>query len=355
MKALITLLLAVTCSVIGNATNNIYGDVDCDGSVTVGDITVLYNYLLNNDTSFLSTSDVDGDGYITSSDITAIYDIILNGYVPKDTIKVLAIGNSFVDDPMAYLNSLVTASGIDRNKLCVYSLVKSSSSLDYWAGVLENGDSVTITKRAGLMKMTITNAPLSEIIAQDWDVITVQQVSNLAQNPQSLNPSLTYLVNKIREHCTNNNVVVGWQQVWSYWYENDNLQSSIENWQRINEVAILTFDYGVDMIIPTGTAIQNARTTELNTPHGLTRDGKHLAYGVGRYVAACTWFEALIAPVFGVSVVGNSAIHAITDNEQVNSAYETVAVTDANRTLCQQCAVAAVSHPNELMQSGLNR
>ena len=103
------------------------------------------------------------------------------------------------------------------------------------------------------------------------------------------------------------------------------------------------------MIIPTGTAIQNARTTNLNTPHGLTRDGKHLAYGVGRYVAACTWFEALIAPVYGVSVVGNSTIHDIDENEQNNSTYETAPVTNENRILCQQCAAAAVANPNQLV------
>ncbi|MBR5640305.1 MAG: BspA family leucine-rich repeat surface protein [Muribaculaceae bacterium] len=53
------------------------GDVDGDGYVTTVDITAIYNYLLNGDETFLSTSDVDGDGFITTTDITMIYNILL--------------------------------------------------------------------------------------------------------------------------------------------------------------------------------------------------------------------------------------------------------------------------------------
>ena len=55
----------------------VYGDVNCDGQVTSVDITALYNYLLNGDTTYIDTSDVNGDGQITSADITAVYNILL--------------------------------------------------------------------------------------------------------------------------------------------------------------------------------------------------------------------------------------------------------------------------------------
>jgi hypothetical protein len=264
----------------------------------------------------------------------------------KKALKVLAIGNSFVDDPMAYFNDIVKASGIDASNLCVYSAVKGGASLEYWAVTCQYGDKVTINRCSGAMSVPITQAPLNELLAQDWDVVTVQQLSDLSQKPESLDPSLSYLIGQIRKLCPNKNVVIAWQQVWSYW--DGDLDKSIGNWQNISEVAKLTFNYGIDMIIPTGTAIQNARGSSLNTPYGLLRDSKHLAYGVGRYVAACTWFEALIAPVYDVSVVGNTAVHAITETEQANSTYETAPVTDLNRTLCQQCAAFAVANPFEI-------
>ena len=53
------------------------GDVNGDGFVTSADVTALYNFLLNNDSSDLVNGDQDGDGYITSGDVTIIYNILL--------------------------------------------------------------------------------------------------------------------------------------------------------------------------------------------------------------------------------------------------------------------------------------
>lgn len=57
--------------------------------------------------------------------------------------------------------------------------------------------------------------------------------------------------------------------------------------------------YGMG-IIPSGTAIQNAKTSwEGENMH---RDGFHLNYTIGRFTAACTWFES----IFGETVIGNT-------------------------------------------------
>ncbi|MBR5638180.1 MAG: family 10 glycosylhydrolase [Muribaculaceae bacterium] len=53
------------------------GDVNGDGFVTAADVTALYDFMLNNDTSHLVNGDQNGDGDITSADITAVYDILL--------------------------------------------------------------------------------------------------------------------------------------------------------------------------------------------------------------------------------------------------------------------------------------
>ena len=62
---------------LSKSSQPLIGDVNCDGSVTTADVTALYNYLLNGDTTYIATSDVDGDGYITTTDITVIYNILL--------------------------------------------------------------------------------------------------------------------------------------------------------------------------------------------------------------------------------------------------------------------------------------
>lgn len=54
------------------------GDVNGDGHVTSVDVTALYNYLLNNDSSDIVNGDQDGDGHITSVDVTVVYNILLD-------------------------------------------------------------------------------------------------------------------------------------------------------------------------------------------------------------------------------------------------------------------------------------
>ena len=74
-----TFFLSIIVAALGmtSAFANVTGDVNNDGAVTSADITMVYNYLLNNDETFIATSDVNGDGYITSADVTMIYDILL--------------------------------------------------------------------------------------------------------------------------------------------------------------------------------------------------------------------------------------------------------------------------------------
>lgn len=76
MKKLLLILLAIfACNTAIYA--QVDGDVNGDGIVTSADITVLYNFFLNNDSSELVNGDVSGDGEITSADITYVYNILL--------------------------------------------------------------------------------------------------------------------------------------------------------------------------------------------------------------------------------------------------------------------------------------
>ena len=61
----------------GGQSGTIVGDVNGDGNITAGDVTELYNCLLNNDQTYITTCDVNGDGEVTAADITALYDILL--------------------------------------------------------------------------------------------------------------------------------------------------------------------------------------------------------------------------------------------------------------------------------------
>ena len=65
---------------------------------------------------------------------------------------------------------------------------------------------------------------------------------------------------------------------------------------------------GIDVTVPTGMALWSMLSTAygIDTNIMYRGDQTHLSYGFGRYIAACTNFVALITPVFGVSILGNT-------------------------------------------------
>ena len=83
-KTFLIALLFVLVAAIGYKADATIGDVNGDGHVTSVDVTALYNYLLNGDSSNLINGDVDGDGHISSVDVTAVYNILLNGEDDSD-------------------------------------------------------------------------------------------------------------------------------------------------------------------------------------------------------------------------------------------------------------------------------
>ena len=70
----------------------------------------------------------------------------------------------------------------------------------------------------------------------------------------------------------------------------------------------------------------------------MTRDGTHCGYGLAEYTAACCYYESLIAPRCGISVVGNSARIDVSDKK---SKYPPVNVTDKNAIIAQMAAYMA--------------
>ncbi len=57
----------------------VLGDVNGDGVCNSADVTALYQFILNNDSSKIVNGDQNSDGTINSADVTAVYKIILGG------------------------------------------------------------------------------------------------------------------------------------------------------------------------------------------------------------------------------------------------------------------------------------
>lgn len=260
-----------------------------------------------------------------------------------DTLRILAIGNSFSDDATQYLPDLLEAAGI--HNVILGRLYIGGCTLQRHCKEFEtSGHEYVYLKSTENKWFTIKKYKQGSFMDglgdEPWDIVTLQQGSPKSGRWDSYDPWLPKLIEIVRKNCPNPNAAIVWHQTWAYArsYTNRNFANYAFNQQYMFDsiqicVDKARTDYDIPVVIPSGPAVQMLRVTWLNTEKDLTRDGFHMDYKYGRYATACVWFETLIKPVFGVSVVGNGFRNAGTENE----------VTDKEARLMQKTAAKAVA------------
>lgn len=228
----------------------------------------------------------------------------------RDIIKVLAIGNSFsVDAIEDYLYELGQSEEIT---FIIGNLYIGGCSLEkHWLNV-ENDKSEYSYRKINTTGNKITTPEISllqGITDEYWDYISFQQNSSNSGIYESYFPYLPQLVDFVKKHATNPDVKIIFHQTWAYAKDSPNKMFAIyHNNQEYMYASLVKASrragrkVGIKIFVPSGTAIQNARNSFIGD--NFCRDGYHLSYGLGRYTAACTWFEVLS----GTTVVGNSFI-----------------------------------------------
>ncbi|MBO5023391.1 MAG: DUF4886 domain-containing protein [Clostridia bacterium] len=217
-------------------------------------------------------------------------------------IKILAIGNSFSVDAMeTHLHKVFAALGIEAT---LGNLYIGGCSLDtHWDNIQNNKRAYTYYYKAAQKSTftSLTNSINSAIKAQDWDIITIQQVSQDSGRPQTFN-NLQNILDFIEANKTNPDAKIYWHMTWAY--AQNSTHSGFANYNKdqmtmYNAIADAVENYvmkydAIDGVIPSGTAIQNLRTSYIGD--NLTRDGYHLNYtadSLGRLTASVTWAAAL--------------------------------------------------------------
>lgn len=223
-------------------------------------------------------------------------------------IKILAIGNSFSEDAIEnYLFELAAAENI---KMVIGNLVIGGASLEqHWQNANENSPLYNYRKIFENGDRTDTPNTTLEygIRDENWDYISFQQVSGKSGKYVTFIIPLTALLEYVRNNTSCNETKYVLHQTWAYDkesnhpdftnYNNDQeimYKSIVETYSKVGE------KFNINLIVPSGTAIQNGRNTIIGD--NFTRDGYHLNFVIGRYTAACTWFESIT----GINVVGNS-------------------------------------------------
>lgn len=285
-------------------------------------------------------------------------------FQPSDTIllkpylKVLDIGNSYTNDATAYLPYLVEHLGVDVDDFCLYKATMGGASFRNWYQAYNdlNSASYKVSKVIGNLEVNVTEGSCAaydgslfrQLLREDsWDVILVHQVSRYATDYEGWwKQSATGYLGELLDIIQNNqpDCAIGFLLVHSPDddYETNVEQSSLLRWEHIaSATQRFVQECKINIMVPYGTAIENLRATELNNVEDLTRDGYHLGFGLARYTAACCYYEALLAPRTGVSILGKSIPYIVNEDPSISQ----YSVTESNMETAQKAAVLACRHP----------
>ena len=250
-------------------------------------------------------------------------------------VRVLAIGNSFSQDAVEqYLWELAEEAGV---KMIIGNAYRGGQGFQsHWIDVTEANNTFEYRKVQDGKRTNRPRTALADIITDEpWQYITFQQVSQESGLTTTFEPYLTNLIQYTQGLQTNPNAIYGYHQTWAY--SHDSTHGGFANYGNLQEVMYDSICQAVQyatamhpelgFVVPSGTAIQNARTTYLGD--NMNRDGYHLDLKMGRYTAACVWLETLT----GISPVGFS--------------YRPEGVDFVTAHTCQMAAHEAVSRPFE--------
>lgn len=275
----------------------------------------------------------------------------------KSEIKILAIGNSYTVDAYTFLPYICKALGVD---LTLYFTFLGGSSIETNWNNLQNGTSLTTYKYENGAWLSNQARKLENLIPlYNWDYIVLQQVSTSSTDPTALQPYLANFVDYIND--ANPNITVGWLNTPAYaaanGYNDEQRKAMYDSmWELIHSKVMGS---GVLAVVPEGTAIENARSSTtlkvLGTRGLLNRDGLHLDFGIGRYVAALAIYMELIYPYTKKSVLGcpfwpvwGETVNVSWDTNSPARENQLTDVTEAQALIAQKCAAAAYMRKDQI-------
>ena len=203
-------------------------------------------------------------------------------------MKILAIGNSFSEDCTAYLESIAPDAYVRNLYIGGCSLARHASNL-------QGGVAAYQYQRDAKMLGTQLVSANWALLKEDWDVVTVQQVSWESGIYESHGGYLDTVLAFIGALCPRARIV--WNQTWAYASYSTHSRFPLYGCDRarmhaaIDEAAHrLAKEYGME-ILETGRGIDLLRKHLEEDGTELCRDGHHLSLDYGRFAAAYMWVK----------------------------------------------------------------
>ena len=216
-----------------------------------------------------------------------------------NTFKVLFIGNSYSENTAALMPNIAKIFGFKKIEICY--LYKGGCSLDeHWQNILEDSAEYKYCKVKPAIKTLNKIKVLEEkttiahaVADKKWDWIILQQTSRTSGKASSYS-QLSNIIDSIKLLLQDkDHTKFAFNMTWAYHSEYDKLKdfydgSQKKMYDKTCEAVQLVVEKNpdIELIIPTGTAIQNVRT---NCPmlSEYTCDDTHLNAN-GAYVASMT-------------------------------------------------------------------
>lgn len=256
-------------------------------------------------------------------------------------LKILAIGNSFSDDTMDYVWQIADSLGV--GEVCVGTMYIGGSSLDGHAQNAANDAAAYYYRvNTGGNWVTTMQYKMSDALSsQNWDFVCLQQQSGNS-GVESSYTALSALTEYVRTHLPADAYTqIVWNMTWAYQSDSTNGDfGKYDNDQTIMYESIVSAVQArvvplsdIAAVVPCGTAIQNARTSFIGDH--LTRDGYHLDYDIGRYIAGLT----LVGKLTGLPLSGAYAPDGVDPDQKK------VAIESADNAINTPFAVTNSAYP----------
>lgn len=249
----------------------------------------------------------------------------------KDSLRILAIGNSFSQDSVEqYLWELFDAAGIP---VIIGNMYIGGCTLErHFKNTVTDNDDYAYRKVIDGVKTSRKNTTLEYALSDEpWDYVSFQQASGVSGEYETYEPYLQALRAFVRRRVPATAVFM-WHQTWAYSADATHNEfprygrDQLKMYKAIMETSRTVMkNHKFSIIIPSGTAIQNARSSSMGDV--FNRDGFHLETSYGRYTAACTWFEA----ISGLNVMENP--------------YRPESVSQETAAICRRAAHDACRRP----------
>lgn len=206
-------------------------------------------------------------------------------------MNVLSIGNSFSQDAQRYIHKIAKTDGCEVN---TFNLYIGGCPLDlHYRNMLSD-------EKAYLLEMngesTGFYVSLKEaLLNRKWDVVTIQQVSQLSVCYDTFQPYLNEIVDCIRKYQPE--AKIGIQETWAY--EQDSYRLTVELgytcWEDMLRDVKCAYEKamvesGADFLIPSGELFGKLLLCGIERIH---RDTFHASLGLGRYALSLLWYKVL--------------------------------------------------------------